>query len=212
MFGSRHGDTRLYRQALKSCCLDTDMTALPSGDSTEIGENGVNLSGGQKQRVSLARAVLSEGSNEIVLLDDPLSAVDPRVADSVFNGVLSNDSGLLKDRTRVMVTHNVSFLPHVDRIVVLDQGKVAEQGTYEELMEREDGVLSSLVAEFGTRQKGEQEKAEEEASELKRKRLTSLMSQGSVTSQDEAGEDNDSETGRLIHDEAAEEGKVLYVP
>ena len=89
---------------------------LPAGDRTEIGEKGINLSGGQKQRVSLARAVYSNGS--VYLLDDPLSAVDAHVGKHIFEQVIG-PKGLLRNKTRVLVTHGVSFLQQMDQIVVM---------------------------------------------------------------------------------------------
>ena len=77
--------------------LRSDLEILPSGDMTEIGENGVNLSGGQKQRVSLARAAYHNA--DIVLLDDPLSAVDAHVAKTLFDKMIGN-TGMLKHSTR----------------------------------------------------------------------------------------------------------------
>ena len=77
---------------------------------------GINLSGGQKQRVSLARAVYCD--TDIYLFDDPLSAVDSHVGKHIFENVMSKN-GLLKDKTRVLVTHGLSYLKHVDRIVVV---------------------------------------------------------------------------------------------
>lgn len=86
---------------------------------TEIGEKGINLSGGQKARVSLARAVYSNA--DICLMDDPISALDANVRKKIFKQVFQ---GLLKQKTRVLVTHAVDFLHLSDRIVVLKGGKI----------------------------------------------------------------------------------------
>jgi ABC-type bacteriocin/lantibiotic exporter with double-glycine peptidase domain len=88
-------DTKLYAKVLKTCALETDLSILPAGDETEIGEKGINLSGGQKQRVSLARAVYSDA--EIFMLDDPLSAVDAHVGKHIFNEVVG-PNGILKNK------------------------------------------------------------------------------------------------------------------
>ncbi|KAA8583815.1 hypothetical protein FQN60_015023 [Etheostoma spectabile] len=93
-------------------------------------QEGINISGGQKQRVSLARAVYSQ--SDIYLLDDPLSAVDSHVGKHLFHKVIG-PNGLLKDKTRILVTHGVSFLPYVDEIVVLVDGVVSEVGSYKSL-------------------------------------------------------------------------------
>uniref|UniRef100_A0AAY4E5B9 ATP-binding cassette, sub-family C (CFTR/MRP), member 2 n=1 Tax=Denticeps clupeoides TaxID=299321 RepID=A0AAY4E5B9_9TELE len=94
------------------------------------GSQGINLSGGQKQRVSLARAAYS--SADTYLFDDPLSAVDSHVGKHLFEHVIG-PKGLLKDRTRILVTHGIGFLPHVDEIVVLVDGVVSEVGSYNKL-------------------------------------------------------------------------------
>lgn len=119
-----------YRKVIDKCCLSTDLKILPGGEHTEIGEKGVNLSGGQKQRISLARAVYQD--RDIYLLDDPLSAVDAHVGSAIFKNVIGN-TGLLKNKTRVLVTNTLSILPNVDRIIVLKDGEITEQGTYQDL-------------------------------------------------------------------------------
>uniref|UniRef100_A0A915HY91 ABC transporter domain-containing protein n=1 Tax=Romanomermis culicivorax TaxID=13658 RepID=A0A915HY91_ROMCU len=89
-------DEKFYSKVVEACALDPDIALLQDGDMTEIGEKGVNLSGGQKQRVSLARAVYQ--NRDIYLLDDPLSAVDVHVGKHIFDKVISNKSGLLKNK------------------------------------------------------------------------------------------------------------------
>ncbi|XP_072339968.1 ATP-binding cassette sub-family C member 3 isoform X2 [Scyliorhinus torazame] len=130
-----------YQQVLEACALITDLNVLPGGDQTEIGEKGINLSGGQKQRVSLARAVY--GDTDVYLLDDPLSAVDAHVAKHIFDKVIGPD-GMLKGKTRVLVTHGISFLPQVDQIVVLVNGKVSEMGSYQELQNQNEAFAEFL--------------------------------------------------------------------
>ena len=94
LFG-REYDEELYKRVITACELTTDISLLPAGDQTEIGEKGINLSGGQKQRVSLARAVYSNA--DLYLFDDPLSAVDAHVGKSIFDNVMG-PRGLLKDK------------------------------------------------------------------------------------------------------------------
>ncbi len=101
------------------------------GDQTEIGEKGINLSGGQKQRVSLARSLYANA--DIYFLDDPLSAVDSHVGKDLFDQVIG-PSGLLKKKTRLFVTNALSFLPQVDRVVMMANGRVVETGKYEDLL------------------------------------------------------------------------------
>ena len=106
---------------------------------TEIGEKGINLSGGQKARVSLARAVYS--NSDICLMDDPISALDANVRKKIFKQVFQ---GLLKEKTRVLVTHAVDFLHLSDRIIVLKGGEIQAQGSYEEI--KNDPHLFEVLA------------------------------------------------------------------
>ncbi|XP_072483308.1 ATP-binding cassette sub-family C member 2 [Notamacropus eugenii] len=124
-------DEKRYQQVLEACALLPDLKILPGGDLTEIGEKGINLSGGQKQRISLARAVYN--NSDIYILDDPLSAVDSHVGKHLFNKVIG-PNGLLKDKTRILVTHGIHFLPQVDEIVVLANGAIVEKGSYSALL------------------------------------------------------------------------------
>ncbi|XP_036051186.1 canalicular multispecific organic anion transporter 2 [Onychomys torridus] len=130
-----------YQQALETCALLADLDVLPGGDQTEIGEKGINLSGGQRQRVSLARAVYSDAN--IFLLDDPLSAVDSHVAKHIFDQVIGPE-GVLAGKTRVLVTHGISFLPQTDFIIVLADGQVSEMGHYSALLQHNGSFANFL--------------------------------------------------------------------
>ena len=135
-------DEEKYNNVINSCALTPDLDILPNGDMTEIGEKGINLSGGQKQRVALARAVYNDG--DIYLLDDPLSAVDAHVGKHLFDQVIG-PNGLLRDKTRVLVTHGVKFLPYFDKIVVLKDGAISEMGTYKELLDQGNEFADFLI-------------------------------------------------------------------
>ncbi|XP_043911577.1 ATP-binding cassette sub-family C member 2 [Protopterus annectens] len=143
LFGSEQEDIR-YPKIIEACALLPDLELLPGGDKTEIGEKGINLSGGQKQRVSLARAIYSNA--DIYILDDPLSAVDAHVGKHIFEKVISSN-GLLKNKTRILVTHGVSFLPRVDEIVVLQNGRISEVGSYGALMAKK-GAFSEFLKTY----------------------------------------------------------------
>ncbi|XP_063816842.1 ATP-binding cassette sub-family C member 3 isoform X2 [Pseudophryne corroboree] len=143
LFG-KTGNEKNYQKVLEACALLTDLEVLPGGDQTEIGEKGINLSGGQKQRVSLARAVYS--NSDVYLLDDPLSAVDAHVAKHIFDNVIGPD-GLLRGKTRLLVTHGISFLPQVDHIVVFVDGKVSEMGSYQELL-KQNGAFAEFLRNY----------------------------------------------------------------
>ncbi|XP_040905275.1 canalicular multispecific organic anion transporter 1 [Toxotes jaculatrix] len=147
LFGSPHEERR-YQEVIQACALAPDLELLAGGDLTEIGEKGINLSGGQKQRVSLARAAYSQA--DIYLLDDPLSAVDSHVGKHLFDEVIG-PNGLLKDKTRILVTHGVSFLPYVDEIVVLLDGVVSEVGSYNSLRASR-GAFSEFLNTYASEQ------------------------------------------------------------
>lgn len=141
LFG-RSMDQKRYQQVINACALKPDLDILPGGDQTEIGEKGINLSGGQKQRVSLARAVYNDA--EIYFLDDPLSAVDSHVGKHIFEQVLG-PKGILAKKTRVLVTHSITYLPEIDNIFVLKEGEVSEQGTYKQLLDKKGAFAEFLI-------------------------------------------------------------------
>nr|XP_014264614.2 canalicular multispecific organic anion transporter 1 [Maylandia zebra] len=147
LFGSPHEEER-FKKVIQACALAPDLELLPGGDLTEIGEKGINLSGGQKQRVSLARATYSQA--DIYLLDDPLSAVDSHVGKHLFEKVIG-PNGILKNKTRILVTHGISFLPYVDEIVVLENGVISEVGSYENLR-ASGGAFSKFLDTYATEQ------------------------------------------------------------
>ena len=129
LFGSEF-DARKYARVVKGCQLTHDLSILPAGDLTEIGEKGINLSGGQKARLSLARAVYK--MPDILLLDDPISALDAHVRKMIFKKVFCD---ILKDKTRILITHAVDFVHLADRIIIMDDGEIDAQGTFEDLQE-----------------------------------------------------------------------------
>lgn len=137
---------KVYHRIVEACALKPDFDMLPAGDQTEIGEKGINLSGGQKQRISVARAVYAD--SDIYFLDDPLSAVDSHVGKHIFDKVLG-PNGLLRKKTRVLVTHGITYLPQTDNIVVLAQGKISETGTYDQLLKNK-GAFSDFLMQHIT--------------------------------------------------------------
>uniref|UniRef100_A0A673I885 ATP-binding cassette, sub-family C (CFTR/MRP), member 3 n=1 Tax=Sinocyclocheilus rhinocerous TaxID=307959 RepID=A0A673I885_9TELE len=143
LFGRPYVEQR-YRCVLEACALTPDLEVLPGGDQTEIGEKGINLSGGQRQRVSLARALYSEA--DVYLLDDPLSAVDAHVAKHIFDKVIGPE-GALKGKTRILVTHGISFLPQVDNILVMVDGRVSEMGSYQDLL-KQNGAFAEFLRNY----------------------------------------------------------------
>ncbi|XP_009759196.1 ABC transporter C family member 8 isoform X2 [Nicotiana sylvestris] len=128
LFG-RSMDENKYQEAVKVSALDKDIDSFAYGDLTEIGQRGLNMSGGQKQRIQLARAVYSDA--DIYILDDPFSAVDAHTASTLFNDCVMT---ALKNKTVILVTHQVEFLSEVDQILVMESGQITQSGSYNELL------------------------------------------------------------------------------
>ena len=131
-----------YDRTIEACDLKKDISLLPEGDKTILGERGASLSGGQRARVNLARAVYSDA--DIYLLDDPLSAVDAKVGKHIFENCIN---GLLSNKVRVLVTHQLQHMKNADYIVILDKGSVVKEGEYHQM--KEAGLdIDSLEKEF----------------------------------------------------------------
>jgi len=125
-------DEEWYNKVIEACCLIPDLKQLgASGDLTEIGERGVTLSGGQKQRVSIARAVYAKP--DLLLMDDPISALDAGTARKIFDTLMNSKASVLKDVAMVLVTHASHFLNRVDDILVVVDGQGKFHGTWSEL-------------------------------------------------------------------------------
>lgn len=142
----------LYQRSLDCCALRHDLELLPYGDATEIGEKGITLSGGQKARIALARAIYHQA--DITLIDDALSAVDAHVAEHLFEEALVKELTSGGKRSLILVTNAIQYLKHerVDRIVVIQDGEIVEQGSYKELVGKTDSVFAhylSIVEETG---------------------------------------------------------------
>ncbi|KAF9111885.1 hypothetical protein BGX27_004328 [Mortierella sp. AM989] len=140
-----------YRRVVKACCLEADLKLFPYGDQTEIGERGVNLSGGQKARLSLARSVYFNAGT--VIMDDPLSAVDSHVGKRLWNDCVLDE---LKDRTRIIATHQLHILPDTDYVICMRNGVIAEEGTFKDLIAK-NGDFCALMAQYGGVQAEEKE-------------------------------------------------------
>ncbi|KAJ7746385.1 ABC protein [Mycena metata] len=145
LFG-RPFDSDRYWGIMETACLLPDLQLLPDGDLTEIGEKGkfVNLSGGQKQRVNIARALYYNA--DVVILDDPLSAVDANVGKSLFHNAIL---GLIQQgKTVILVTHALHFLSQCDYIYTVEGGRISEHGSYQALLDKK-GEFARLDKEFG---------------------------------------------------------------
>nr|WP_314930788.1 ABC transporter ATP-binding protein [Shuttleworthia satelles] len=125
--------------ARKACCHDFIMS-LPMGYETLVGEGGANLSGGEKQRISIARAVLKDAP--VIILDEATANVDPENEDRLQSAI----EALTKDKTVIMIAHRLKTVRHADQILVVDQRRIVQQGTHEELA-RQEGIYRRFIAE-----------------------------------------------------------------
>ncbi|XP_052481316.1 ABC transporter C family member 12 isoform X4 [Gossypium raimondii] len=139
-----------YWKTIDVTALRHDLDILPDHDLTEIGERGVNISGGQKQRVSMARAVYS--NSDVYIFDDPLSALDAHVAQQVFSRCIKEE---LQGKTRILVTNQLHFLPHVDYILLVANGVIKEEGTFEEIS-KNGRLFQKLMENAGKMEKQEE--------------------------------------------------------
>eukprot|EP00258_Populus_trichocarpa_P021164 XP_024437183.1 ABC transporter C family member 12 isoform X7 [Populus trichocarpa] len=160
LFGSKYEPSR-YGKAIDVTALQHDLDLFAGHDLTEIGERGVNISGGQKQRISMARAFYS--NSDIYIFDDPLSALDAHVARQVFNSCIKEG---LQGKTRVLVTNQLHFLPQVEKIILLSEGMIKEEGTFEELFKNSE-LFQKLMENAGKME--EQVKEKEKSDNLDHK-------------------------------------------
>lgn len=128
LFGEEYNEER-YEKVVQSCALKSDFALLPHGDKTLVGERGKLLSGGQKARINLARCIYKQA--DIYLMDDPLSAVDANVGKHLYEICIRN---FLKDKMRLLVTHQLQYLQSADKIIVMNDGQIQAQGDYKELL------------------------------------------------------------------------------
>ncbi|TDZ34577.1 Multidrug resistance protein fer6 [Colletotrichum spinosum] len=128
-----------YQEVINACALRPDLAMLPNGDLTEIGERGITISGGQKQRLNIARAIYFD--SDIVLMDDPLSAVDAHVGRHIFDNAIL---GLLKGKCRILATHQLWVLSRCDRVIWMEGGKIQAIDTFDNLMRDHRGFQQLL--------------------------------------------------------------------
>ena len=120
-------DKDRYNKVVNACQLDKDFENLKHGDQTEIGSTGNNISGGQRARIALARAIYKDA--DIYLFDDPISSVDTYISMKIFHQAIVN---LLKDKTRIFVTHDTRNLKYTSRVIVMDHFKIEFNGNFEQ--------------------------------------------------------------------------------
>ena len=131
LFGRNDASDEDVEEAIDLAALRKDLDLLPEGLSTLVGEKGVALSGGQKQRISIARALSK--NPEILILDDSLSAVDAKTEKRIIDNIRK----LRNDKTTIITAHRMSAVQHADHIIVLDEGRIVEEGTHEQLLDHD---------------------------------------------------------------------------
>ncbi|HAQ39638.1 MAG TPA: ABC transporter ATP-binding protein [Clostridiales bacterium] len=136
-FGTRSNDMRKIIEAAKAAAVHDNIADFKEGYDTVIGERGVSLSGGQKQRISIARALIKDP--EILILDDSVSAVDTGTEEKILEHLKETRKG----KTNIIIAHRISTIQDADLIIVLDEGKIAEKGTHDELL-KNNGLYCSI--------------------------------------------------------------------
>ena len=139
-FGNPEASMEEVIAAVKKACCHDFITALPEGYETVIGEGGANLSGGEKQRISIARAMMKDAP--VIFLDEATANVDPENENELIHAI----SALTNEKTVVMIAHRLKTVKEADQILVVDQGKIVQQGTHEELI-RQGGIYGRFVGE-----------------------------------------------------------------
>ncbi|TPX32622.1 hypothetical protein SmJEL517_g04298 [Synchytrium microbalum] len=156
LFGTEY-DAGRYREVVRVTALERDLREFADGDLTEVGTQGLTLSGGQIARVSLARAIYRNA--DIIYMDDVLAAVDSHVGAHIFEKCIRD---YCSDKTRLLVTHQIHFLPQVDYILYMEKGQITERGTYHELLSA-NGSFAKLVEQYGVPEEEESKEARVEA-------------------------------------------------
>jgi ATP-binding cassette, subfamily B, multidrug efflux pump len=128
-YGLQDIDRKRVEEAARIAAFDKDVESFPKGYDTMVGERGITFSGGQKQRASLARALAIDP--KIIILDDSFSAVDTNTEEEI----LKNLKQFMKGRTSIIISHRISTVKDADKIIVLSEGRIIEEGTHEELVE-----------------------------------------------------------------------------
>ncbi|KAK2954099.1 Multidrug resistance-associated protein [Blattamonas nauphoetae] len=163
-------DEERYWNTIRVCALEPDFKIFAAGDETAIGEKGVNMSGGQKARIQLARSIYSD--KDIIILDDPLSAVDAHVGRYLMDECIS---GVLKGKTVILMTNQLQFLDRADKVICLENGRIIAQGTYEEIREQgvnfDEFIITTDKKADKKKQKAKEAKKEEETDENNAKQI-----------------------------------------
>ena len=139
-FGQPDAPMEKVIEAAKKACCHEFIEALPEGYDTVIGEGGASLSGGEKQRISIARAMMKDAP--VIFLDEATANVDPENENDLMKAI----QALTKEKTVIMIAHRLKTVEHADQILVVDHGKIVQQGSHGKLME-EEGIYRSFISE-----------------------------------------------------------------
>ncbi|KAJ3669523.1 hypothetical protein LUZ60_011473 [Juncus effusus] len=204
LFGTQMNRVR-YKEVIRVCCLEKDLEMMEFGDQTEIGERGINLSGGQKQRIQLARAVYQDC--DIYLLDDVFSAVDAHTGSEIFKECIR---GALKDKTIILVTHQVDFLHNVDAIFVMREGMIVQSGKYTDLIQLGSDFASLVAAHDSSMELVEQSSHsnQEITAQPSPKKHPTQSLNGNEANSSIASPKTTNATSRLIKEEERETGHI----
>lgn len=195
LFGREFEEDR-YNLVLENCALVDDIAILPAGDKTEIGERGINLSGGQKARVALARAMYAKDT-QLLLLDDPLSAVDSHVGQHIFSKAIAGE--MSEGITRILVTHHVHVLNRCDKVIVFEHGRIKHQGSYQELID--SGVDFAGAVDVSKVEKSDAPEAKDTSKKAMQDQSKSTDAKDDAATLKKAG-------AQLVKEEEREEGDV----
>ncbi|KAF4626249.1 hypothetical protein G7Y89_g11911 [Cudoniella acicularis] len=176
LFG-KEMDKEWYQKVINACALQPDLDMLPQGDNTEIGERGITVSGGQKQRLNIARAIYFDA--DLILMDDPLSAVDAHVGRHIFDNAIL---GLLKEKSRILATHQLWVLNRCDRIIWMEEGRIQAIDTFDKLMRDHPGFqllmeTTAVEEKEETKEHVNDDEIEEEKKTIVKKRKGAALMQ-----------------------------------
>jgi ABC-type multidrug transport system fused ATPase/permease subunit len=196
-------DEQKYNHTLRICELTEDLISFAKADLTEVGSKGINLSGGQKQRIAIARAVYADA--DIYVIDDCLSALDPHVAKCIFHNVILD---ALNGKTRIFVTHGMSYLKEFKHIYVLKNGRIIAHGSYTVLKETNEEfkyltILDKEKKKKEEEEKNNQEKELEKNNDIEDKKNEELLKAG------REGKGNEN-LGKLTLAEKQEAGRIKW--
>lgn len=198
IFNSDYDEVK-YKKIIDLCELKNDLESLVGGDMTEIGEKGINLSGGQKARVAIARGIFC--NNDIYLLDDPISALDSHVGLNIMKNVIMD---YLRNKTRVLVTHALQYLSNCDRIIVMSNGTIKWDGSYDELITKD--FYNEYVKKIQKTSSSDQLDNYQEEEKKNKESLETLIDNGE---NEKIKKENEKEQViRITKEEDKEEGKV----